>query len=66
MTKYILALCALSALTSCSGSAKANYGIEADWYMDGWEKSENEDISCVERSTNGDGTYQVDESGSVA
>ena len=69
MKKYILALCALATMTSCSGSAKAGYVLEGDWFYEGWRHSTNDvdstEIANVEVSPKGDGTYTITPGGCV-
>ena len=65
MSKYILALCALASLTSCSGSAKAGYVLECDWFYEGFDSKEESVQACVEVSPSGDGTYTIDNGGCV-
>jgi len=62
MTKYILALCALASLASCSGSAKACYGLEASWDYEGWRHSCDEVVNV---EVTADDTYTVSPGGSV-
>jgi len=69
MSKWILCLCAIASLTSCSGSAKVGYVLEGDWFYEGWRHSTTEeettDVANVEVSPNGDGTYKITPGGCV-
>jgi len=65
MTKYILALCALAALSSCSGGAKACYGLEANWDYEGWRHSCNGEEEVVNVEVTADDTYTVGPGGCV-